>query len=90
MSSFHCVVCGQTRFLSEFCCERPMESTGRTPDEWEKRIDDAAHTIIHCWSDWEAGAEADAQREQTPHAWYDEMKAQLSAVLGGLIFDPDR
>ena len=89
MSAFYCVTCGQARFVSEFCCERPMESTGRTPAEWEVRIDDAANIIIHCWADWEAGAEQDAQQAQHPGAWKDEMLAQVKAVLEGLVFDAD-
>ena len=57
--------------------------------DWQKRIDEAAYTILRCWGHWEEQAGEAETSAQNPAAYEDEMLGQLSAVLEGLVFDPD-
>lgn len=53
------------------------------------RITEAMHTILNCWDDWNSEAENEEQAQQSICAYDGVMQAQLSAVLIGMVFDPD-
>lgn len=46
-------------------------------------IDDAVHTIIHCWSDWKEFAEGEAQSSQDTDAYLLALESQVRAVIEG-------
>lgn len=58
-----------------------------TNQNYQLRLDDALHTILSCWSDWEAYARQESQQSQDPEAGEEALRAQLSIVLEGMLFD---
>lgn len=56
--------------------------------EIETRIDDAIHTILNCWDEWDAFSQQEAQQAQDPDEWFRSMQDQLTAVLLGMVIDP--
>lgn len=66
------------------------ESVQITAANSEDRIEEAISVILHCWDDWDADAQQEAQQAQSPAGWLDVMEEQLRVVLQGMVFDQDR
>ncbi|HEY0983543.1 hypothetical protein [Schlesneria sp.] len=60
-----------------------------TKENVAQRIDEAMHTILACWGEWDGAAQQLAQVNQTDEAWFAEMKSQIGAVLIGMVFDQE-
>lgn len=69
--------------------DETIEPLAITQENAANRVYEAIHTIIHCWSDWEAEANQQAQFHQSNDVWFHELEAQLRAVIEGMLFDGD-
>jgi len=69
-----------------------------TMDGWKPKSDscgngyslaanDAAKTILDCWSDWEAEAADESQAAEDARAGYDILQSQIACVVDGAIDD---